>query len=81
MTQQEKIIRAKIGLLQLGKELKNVSRVCRTLGVSRDSLELSEFPTGFCRSRREASFKMNRKLVECTVPRGRGFHPLFLRVA
>lgn len=37
MTQQEKIIKGKVGLLQLAKELKNVSRACRTLGVSRDS--------------------------------------------
>jgi transposase InsO family protein len=37
MTQQEKVIKAKVGLLQLAKELKNVSRACRTLGVSRDS--------------------------------------------
>jgi transposase InsO family protein len=37
MTQQEKIIKGKVGLLQLAKELRNVSRACRTLGVSRDS--------------------------------------------
>jgi transposase InsO family protein len=37
MTKQEKIIKSKVGLLQLGKELKNVSRACRTLGFSRDS--------------------------------------------
>jgi transposase InsO family protein len=37
MTQQEKIIKGKVGLLQLAKELKNVSHACRTLGVSRDS--------------------------------------------
>jgi transposase InsO family protein len=37
MTHQEKIIKGKVGLLQLAKELKNVSRACRTLGVSRDS--------------------------------------------
>src|SRR5262245_6352197 len=37
MTQQEKIIKGKVGLLQLAKELRNVSRACRMLGVSRDS--------------------------------------------
>jgi transposase InsO family protein len=37
MTKQEKIIKTKVGLLQLAKELKNVSRACRTLGYSRDS--------------------------------------------
>jgi transposase InsO family protein len=37
MTRQEKIIKSKVGLLQLAKELKNVSRACKTLGYSRDS--------------------------------------------
>jgi len=37
MTKQEKIIKTKVGLLQLAKELKNVSRACRTLSYSRDS--------------------------------------------
>jgi transposase InsO family protein len=38
MTQTErKIIRAKIGLLELAKQLGNVSQACRVLGYSRDS--------------------------------------------
>jgi transposase InsO family protein len=37
MTQQEKIIKGKVGLLRLAQELKNVSKACRTMGVSRDS--------------------------------------------
>ena len=36
-TYQEKIIKTKIGLLQLANELKNVSRACKTLGFSRDT--------------------------------------------
>jgi transposase InsO family protein len=36
-TQQEKIIKSKIGLLQLAEELGNVSRACKTLGYSRDT--------------------------------------------
>jgi hypothetical protein len=37
MTQEQKIIRAKVGLLELAKQLRNVSRVCKMLGYSRDS--------------------------------------------
>jgi transposase InsO family protein len=35
MTQSEKLIRAKMSLLELGKHLKNVSEACRVNGVSR----------------------------------------------
>ena len=31
MTQQEKLIKHKVGLLELGKQLDNVSRACRVL--------------------------------------------------
>src|SRR3954470_660717 len=37
MTQDQKIIRAKIGLLELAKQLGNVSQACKMLGYSRDS--------------------------------------------
>ena len=37
MTMQEKVIRNKVGLLRLGKELGNVSRACKLFGYSRDS--------------------------------------------
>src|SRR6059058_5454457 len=37
MTQERKIIRAKIGLLELAKQLGNVSQACKMLGYSRDS--------------------------------------------
>ena len=37
MTAEQKVIRAKLGLLELGKELGNVSRACKLLGYSRDS--------------------------------------------
>src|SRR5205809_1362766 len=37
MTQEQKIIRAKVGLLELAKQLGNVSQVCRVMGYSRDS--------------------------------------------
>jgi hypothetical protein len=37
MTREQKIIRAKVGLLELGKQLGNVSQACRIMGYSRDS--------------------------------------------
>ena len=37
MTQEQKIIRAKLGLLGLAKQLGNVSQACKMMGYSRDS--------------------------------------------
>src|ERR1700757_4313153 len=37
MTQEQKVIRAKVGLLELAKQLGNVSQACRVMGYSRDS--------------------------------------------
>src|SRR5215469_16155902 len=37
MTQEQKIIRAKLGLLELAKQLGNVSQACNMMGYSRDS--------------------------------------------
>jgi winged helix-turn helix protein len=37
MTKDQKVIRAKIGLLELAKQLGNVSQACKMLGYSRDS--------------------------------------------
>jgi transposase InsO family protein len=37
MTQEQKIIRAKLGLLELAKQLGNVSQACKIMGYSRDS--------------------------------------------
>jgi transposase InsO family protein len=37
MTKQQKIIKAKVGLLRLAEELGNVSKACKTMGYSRDS--------------------------------------------
>src|SRR5438128_8653069 len=37
MTTEQKIIRAKVGLLELAKQLGNVSQACRVMGYSRDS--------------------------------------------
>ena len=37
MTQEQKIIRVKVGLLELTKQLGNVSQACKMMGYSRDS--------------------------------------------
>ena len=37
MTKEQKIIRAEVGLLELAKQLGNVSQACKMLGYSRDS--------------------------------------------
>jgi hypothetical protein len=37
MTQTQKVIKAKVGLLELAKQLGNVSQGCKILGYSRDS--------------------------------------------
>lgn len=37
MTTQDKVIRTKVGLLELGKQLGNVAQACRVMGYSRDS--------------------------------------------
>src|SRR5579863_3691773 len=37
MTQDQKIIRVKVGLLELAKQLGNVSQACKMMGYSRDS--------------------------------------------
>src|SRR5262249_15837458 len=37
MTQAQKVIRAKVGLLELAKQLGSVSQACKVMGYSRDS--------------------------------------------
>jgi hypothetical protein len=37
MTQEQKIIRAKVGLLELARQLGDVSQACKMMGYSRDS--------------------------------------------
>lgn len=37
MTREQKIIRGKVGVLELAKQLNNVSKACRIMGCSRDS--------------------------------------------
>jgi hypothetical protein len=37
MTQEQKVIKAKVGLLVLAKQLGSVSQACKVMGYSRDS--------------------------------------------
>ena len=37
MTKDQKVIRGKVGLLELAKQLGNVSQACKMMGYSRDS--------------------------------------------
>ena len=37
MTQEQKVIRVKVGVLELAKQRGNVSQACRVMGYSRDS--------------------------------------------
>ena len=37
MTNQQKIIKTKVGILELAKQLGNVSQACKVMGYSRDS--------------------------------------------
>ncbi len=39
MTTEQKIVRAKVGLLELAKQLGNVSQACKRMGYSRDSFK------------------------------------------
>jgi hypothetical protein len=36
MTTEQKVIRVKVGLLELAKQLGNVSQACKVMGYSRD---------------------------------------------
>jgi hypothetical protein len=41
MTREQKIIRTKVGLLELAKQLGNVSQACKIMGYSRVHLRAS----------------------------------------
>jgi hypothetical protein len=45
MTTAEKVIKTKVGLLELDKQLGNVSKACRVMGYSRDSFIGSRIST------------------------------------
>jgi len=37
MTNQQKVIKTKVGILELARQLGNVSQACKVMGYSRDS--------------------------------------------
>jgi molybdenum-dependent DNA-binding transcriptional regulator ModE len=45
MTKERKIIRGTVGLLELAKQLGNVSQACKMMGYSRDSFYASRSST------------------------------------
>ena len=57
MTTEQKIIRAKVGLLELAKQLGNVSQACKMMGYSRDSSTASNCTT------QAASWRCRRSVV------------------
>lgn len=46
MTTADKVIKTKVGVLELGKQLGNVSKACRIMGYSRDSFKRVHANTG-----------------------------------
>ena len=54
MTQAQKVIRAKVGLLELAKQLGNVSQACKMMGYSRDSFYRFKIKVVSWRCRRSA---------------------------
>ena len=57
MTKEQKIIKGKVGLLELAKQLGNVSQACKMLGYSRDSFYRFKEPVqGALRQRRGSRF-------------------------
>ena len=79
MTKEQKIIRAKVGLLELARQLGNVSQACKMMGYSRDSF----YRQGALRRRRRIGAARadaaQAGLKNRTPPLGRSISPAGVR--
>lgn len=84
MTQTQKVIRGKVGVLELAKQLGNVSQACRMMGYSRETPSLGRGYTTLTKSK---SYPMTRSTKfsasscptrprDCRLVGNRSFEPL-----
>src|SRR5207248_9409584 len=67
MTKDQKIIRAKAGLLELARQLGNVSQACKIMGCSRDSFYRFQVVSATCRERALAEITKRKPILRNRV--------------